>query len=150
MAADLEQDFYNLKNVFCTLKTGQAGLIDISIKRNPVYAKKWPGRAPVPDQVYTGEDMPDLNATIYNDKNFAFKDAIPNTSIDTLELTSLSDGPTVTFFQSDFFTKFPASSMTFGGADTTLNGTDVSSFKVPIMCRVLNPGADGGFPTLTP
>lgn len=149
MAADLEQDAYSLKNVFLTLKGGQSGLVNVSVKRNPIYAKKKPGQVTVGSNVWMGEDDPDIQVEIYNDANFAFKDAVPNSAIETFDLTSKSDGPTVSFFQSDFFTKFPASGMVIGGPETALDGNDLSTTKFPIIVNVVNPGPDGGYPAFT-
>jgi hypothetical protein len=150
MAADLEQQAYSLKNVFLTLKGGQSGLVNVNVKRNPIYVQKKPGQLLVGSNVYMGENDPDLSVEIYNDANFAFKDAIPNSEIETFDLTSKSDGPTVSFFQSDFFTKFPASGMTIGGAETALDGNDLSTTKFPIIVNVVNPGPNGGYPAFAP
>ncbi|RYG66321.1 hypothetical protein EON80_15660 [bacterium] len=150
MAVDLDQEAYSLKNVFLTLKGGQSGLVNISVKRNPIYVKKKPGQVTVGSNVWMGEDDPDIQVEIYNDSNFAFKDAVPNSPINSLDLTSKSDGPTVSFFQSDFFTKFPASGFVIGGPETALDGESLSTTKFPLIPNVVNPGVNGGYPTFVP
>lgn len=140
----LAQAFYNLKNVHCVLSTGDAGLINISIKRKIKYAMKQVGSALVPSQVYVGEDLPDISAEVYNDNNNNFATIVPNTAIASFALTSNQD-TNANFLPTDFLTKFPPSSWVFGDPETDLDGEKVSTTKFKINCNVLNPGVSGGY-----
>lgn len=143
----LGQTFYNLKNLRATMISGKSlNIVSLQIKRNPIYAPKFPGQAVVSSQVFMGENPPDITAEIYNDDQVAFGDIAPNTPLDSFTLLSPNDAD-MSFLQSDFFTKFPVNKMVFGSIDTTLDGSTVSTLKVPILCNVLNPTADGGFPS---
>ena len=142
----LAQPYYNLRNLRCTLINGVTlNLVSLKIKRHPLYARKWPGQAAVPSQVWIGEDLPDILAEVYNDDAVAYAALIPNVALDSFELLSPNDDD-ASFLQSDFFTKFPPAQMVFGEVETDLTGDHVSTVKIPIKGNVLNPGATGGFP----
>ena len=144
MAGELEQPVYTLKNVVVVLQTGAKALINIHVKRNPIYAPKKPGNAIVGKQVWMGEDFPNIEAEVYNDDQYNSKNIIPNAAIEAFEINSTADAG-VTVLPADFWERFPPDEMVFGGMDTTWDGEKPGTIKFPIMSNVINPGVNGGY-----
>ncbi|MBW3635756.1 MAG: hypothetical protein KY445_04720 [Armatimonadetes bacterium] len=144
------QKHASLKNLRVNLANGLAvNALSFNIERNPVYDVKQPGKALVPSQVYMGEGLPTLSMEVYFDDVVDLSKVLPNQAITSFDIVSPLDANS-SIFAAEFFAKFPPSTMVFGAPKTTLVGDKISTITFDILCNVLNPGANGGYPVDAP
>jgi hypothetical protein len=131
--------FLNLKNLVLTMKSGViVHCVNVRIKRNPIYIQRPSTGNLLGAQAYNGEDPPDISAEILNDDNISFGEIIPNDPVESFTLLTDEATP-ASALQDDFFTKWPIAGWAFGELETAFNGSDMSTFTVPIKAGVMNP-----------
>ncbi len=146
MPGELVQTHYSLRNLRVKLKTGLTpNITEMTVKRNFVMDKKWPGQAFVPSQVIMGEDIPEISGVAYADDDFNWSLVTANMLIESFDILSPNDGATVSFLASGFLTKFPPSAMTITLDQMALNDK-LTTIPFTIHANMLNPGEYGGMP----